>query len=80
LLFFTCFIVESLVLFPEVKKVIYRAASFAGVEYLETSLSYRRLSNQHIEQPYFVLCLARSLQPLLIDLNFDPRSPPGSAE
>lgn len=69
------------------------------VEYLETSLSYRRLSNQqkleqtieeracymtpsgsfstiylskkHIEQPYFPLCLARSLQPLFNDVNID---------
>lgn len=70
------------------------------VEYLETSLAYRKLSNQqkleqtveekacylthestqfatlyvskkHIEQPYFALCLARALQPLLMDLHFD---------
>ena len=70
------------------------------VELLETSLSYRKLSQQqkidqtvedracylthetaqfatlylskkHIEQPYFSLCLARALQPLLVDLHFD---------
>ena len=70
------------------------------VEYLETSLSYRKLTQQqkieqtveeracyltheslqfatlyvskrHIEQPYFTLCLARALQPLLVDLHYD---------
>lgn len=87
----------------EVEKVIRERLSsikVTCVEYLETSLSYRKLSNQekidqtveeracyltheslqfatlyvskkHIEQPYFALCLARALQPLLIDLHFD---------
>ena len=87
----------------EVEKVIRDRLSsikVTCVEYLETSLSYRKLSNQqkieqtveekacyltnenhqfstlyvskkHIEQAYFSLCLARSLQPLLIDLHFD---------
>ncbi|CAF0746878.1 unnamed protein product [Brachionus calyciflorus] len=87
----------------EVEKVIRERLSsikVTCVEYLETSLSYRKLSNQqkieqtveekacyltheshqfatlyvskkHIEQPYFSLCLARSLQPLLMDLHFD---------
>ncbi|RNA34288.1 sacsin [Brachionus plicatilis] len=87
----------------EVEKVIRDRLSsikVTCVEYLETSLSYRKLSNQqkieqtveekacyltnenhqfstlyvskkHIEQPYFSLCLARSLQPLLLDLHFD---------
>lgn len=87
----------------EVEKVIRERLSsikVTCVEYLETSLSYRKLSQQqkieqtveekacylthesqqfatlyvskkHIEQPYFALCLARSLQPLLVDLHFD---------
>jgi hypothetical protein len=87
----------------EVEKVIRERLSsikVTCVEYLETSLSYRKLSQQqkleqtveekacyltheslqfatlyvskkHIEQPYFALCLARALQPLLIDLHFD---------
>jgi hypothetical protein len=87
----------------EVEKVIRERLSsikVTCVEYLETSLSYRKLAQQqkieqtveekacylthettqfatlyvskkHIEQPYFALCLARSLQPLLIDLHFD---------
>ena len=29
------------------------------------------VSKKHIEQPYFALCLARALQPLLVDLHFD---------
>ena len=29
------------------------------------------VSKKHIEQPYFALCLARALQPLLTDLHFD---------
>lgn len=29
------------------------------------------ISKKHVEQPYFPLCLARSLQPLLVDLNFE---------
>ena len=87
----------------EVEKVIRERLSsikVTCVEYLETSLSYRKLSQQqkleqtveekacyltheslqfatlyvskkHIEQPYFALCLARALQPLLLDLHFD---------
>lgn len=87
----------------EVEKVIRERLSsikVTCVEYLETSLGYRKLSQQqkleqtveeravyltheslqfatlyvskkHIEQPYFALCLARALQPLLIDLHFD---------
>lgn len=87
----------------EVEKVIRERLSsikVTCVEYLETSLSYRKLSNQqkleqtveekacylthesaqfatlyvskkHIEQPYFALCIARALQPLLMDLHFD---------
>lgn len=87
----------------EVEKVIRERLSsikVTCVEYLETSLAYRKLSNQqkleqtveekacylthestqfatlyvskkHIEQPYFALCLARALQPLLMDLHFD---------
>ena len=87
----------------EVEKVIRERLSsikVTCVEYLETSLSYRKLSQQqkldqtveeracylthetlqfatlyvskkHIEQPYFALCLARALQPLLTDLHFD---------
>ena len=97
----------------EVEKVIRERLSSVKctcVEYLETSLSYRKLmpntsapaaaqsgqkiestveeracylthesrqfatlyvSKKHIEQPYFALCLARCLQPLLADLNFD---------
>ena len=87
----------------EVEKVIRERLSsikVTCVEYLETSLSYRKLSQQqkieqtveekacyltheslqfatlyvskkHIEQPYFTLCLAKSLQPLFTDLHFD---------
>jgi hypothetical protein len=87
----------------EVEKVIRERLSsikVTCVEYLETSLCFRKLTQQqkieqtveeracyltheslqfatlyvskkHIEQPYFALCLARSLQPLLADLHFD---------
>lgn len=53
----------------KLEQTVEEKACYLTHESLQFATLY--VSKKHIEQPYFALCLARALQPLLIDLHFD---------